>query len=105
VLSLIGPSDSDLNFTATESILNINHKLNDGPHPIVGHSGANNAVPYAGDAVISTRVTTCNAVLLLTGGGNGAVGDEYRQASIGGSDAVLQNTWDIGRRRGYLVPE
>lgn len=102
VIALIGPGDSDTNGTAGTTTLQADHALLDFPMPSV--AGTTRAVPYGGDPVIMTKAAVVDMLLLVTGGGTGANGDEYRQANSG-SDAVLSNVWTLYRRPAYLVPQ
>ncbi len=59
---------------------------------------------YNGDAIFMTKAATVYGMLLATGGGTGATGQEYRQADTT-TDTVLQNTWTLLRRPAYVVPQ
>ncbi len=102
IIALIGPADADTNATAGTSTLLANHQLL--TYPVADVGTTTKPVPYAGDPIFMTKEAAVDLLLLATGGGTGANGDEYRQANSG-SDAVLSNTWTLYRRPGYLVPQ
>lgn len=105
ILAIIGQEDEIATLEAVGGldVMGSISLSNNTPDPLVFHN-ATRMVPYSGDPAWHTRGGTLYTLVLLTGGGTGAGGDEYRQANTS-TDAVLAGTHQIVRDRAYLVPE
>ena len=102
IVAFVGPADADTNATASTATLTLNHQLL--AAPVASCETTARPIPYGGDIIFMTKAAVVDMLLLVTGGGTGANGDEYRQANSG-SDAVLSNAWTLYRRPGYVVPQ
>jgi hypothetical protein len=100
IISLPGVGEDELTSLAALSTLDVNHARLTLPQP----TALAGVRPIQHDELIFyTKAQALYPLLLATGGGSAALGNEWRQASA--ADAVQSNTWTVYRRTAYLVPQ
>jgi len=100
IVGLPGVPESERTTVQDLYTLDVNHNRLTLPQP----SALANQRPIQHDELIFyTKAQALYPLLLATGGGSAALGNEWRQASA--ADAVQSNIWTVYRRRAFLVPQ